>query len=379
MSYPNDFERTHLAAQIVRKYGEVPREELERAPAVVSVAGRLMDVRELDGAHLARLLDQSAALDVLISAEAAGKRSHAEFRGWAAGDILGVTGVVCRLATGELAVRAHEIERLVQPVRRLPEEPGDEPCLRLLLDPRVRSRFALRSALVTAIRAYLRGTTYLEVETPILQGEPDADGAQLKTHHNALDRELYLRSSGERYLKRLLVGGMEKVYEINRRFVDGAAHDGDAPLESTLLELYSAYSTYQYMMVFVEQLLARCVGTALGTNAVPWRGDKLDFARRFAVLRAGSGERPVQPSFVVDEAAEHFEVYVGERKVAEGRSEVNDPDRLAGRHDAGFLHAIEYGLPPAAGLTLSIDRLVMALTDTRSPAEVALFSVHGGP
>lgn len=377
MSYPNDFERTHLASQIVRQYGETPQQELERLLPVVAVAGRLMAVSALQGAHLARLRDQSAFLDILISAEATGKRDHAAFASWSPGDILGVTGTVCRLADGQLAVRAHEIERLVQPLHRLPEQPGSEPYLRLLLDADTRARFALRSGLITAIRAYMRATTYLEVETPILQAEPDARATQFRTHHNALDRELYLRSAGDLYLKRLLVGGVEKVYEINRCFVQ-AAPDADSLVESTVLELCAAYATFQYMMAFVEQLLARSIGTALGTNSVPWRGRILDFARRFEVAVAGAPGALEQPTFVVDEAAGRFEVHVAGCKVAAGGAEVNDPEALADGQDADFVRAVEYGLPPAAGLTLWIDRLVMALTDAPSLADVALFHPHGG-
>lgn len=443
MSYPNDFERTHLASDIARQYGATSAPDLARLQPVVSVAGRLMRTSALETSLLGALQDQSGRIDILVSQEATGKRNHAAFAGWGAGDIIGVTGTLCRLAAGELAVRAHEVERLVSALRRLPEESGTERYLDLLTDPHARSVFALRSRLIAAIRAYMRSTSYLEVETPMLQSDRDPRAAQFTTHHNALRRELYLRSSGELYLKRLLVGGVEKVYEINRHFLNESPAADHLP-EGTLLEIYSAYSTFFYMMVLVEQLLARSVGSAVGTNAVPWRGQALEFGKRFHTttvtdairahggaqwtdaqlrdpgflssclvergvsLAGGEGwsvlqgplfdalaaRQLVQPTFVVDfpaeaasgarrkdqapELAEQFELYIGGLKVAQGRSEPNDPDEIAGRYDADFARAVEYGLPPASGVTLSIDRLVMALTDSPSLRDTVVFASHDG-
>lgn len=421
MSYPNHFERTHRVLQLVQQYGQTPTDELARLQPVVSVAGRLMGTSALESARLGVLQDQSGHIDILVSPEATGKREHAAFADWGAGDIIGVRGMVCRLPGGQLAVRVHEIERLVKPVRTLPEKSGGQPYLDLLMNARARSVFALRSRLIAVIRVYLRSTSYLEVETPMLQSDPDPRAAQFKTHHNALDRDLYLRASGERYLKRLLIGGVEKVYEINRHFLNEPPAEGRLP-EGTILEMYSAYSTFQYMMVLVEQLLSRTVGSVFGTNAVPWRGEALEFGKRFhtitvadairlhaggqstdAQLRDASflsslfdavaAKQLAQPTFVVDfpadaawrarprddapQFAERFELYIGGHKVAEGQSEWNDPDEIAGRYDADFVRAVEYGLPPLAGLTLSIDRLVMALTDSPSLHEVVAFPFHG--
>jgi lysyl-tRNA synthetase class 2 len=442
MSYPNDFERTHLTSDIVRQYGATSAQDLERLQPVVSLAGRLMRMSAFETALLGALQDQSGRIDILVSQEATGKRNHATFASWRAGDIIGVTGTLCRLAAGDLAVRAHEVERLVTALRKLPEEPGAERYLDLLTDQHARSVFAVRSGLIAAIRAYMRSTSYVEVETPMLQADPDPRAAQFKTHHNALRRDLYLRSSADLYLKRLLVGGIEKVYEINRHFLNQPSAADRLP-EGTLLEIYSAYSTFFYMMVLVEQLLARSVGSAVGTNAVPWRGHALEFGKRFhtttvtdAIRAHGGGQwtdaelrdrdflssrlvergvslcggeswgvlqgllfdavaamQLVQPTFVVDfpaeaasgarrkdetpELAQHFELYIGGLKVAEGRSEPNDPDQIAGRYDADFARAVEYGLPPAAGVTLSLDRLVMALTDSPSLHDTVVFASHG--
>jgi lysyl-tRNA synthetase class 2 len=392
MRYPNDFAPTHLAVQLARQYRDTPADELERLHPVVAVAGRLMRKSAASNSSLGLLQDHSGCIDILVSEEATGKANHAAYALWRPGDIIGVTGIVCRLAGGALAVRAHDIERLVGAMRPLPEASAGARYLDLLTDPRTRSVFGIRSRFIAGIRAYLAGTAYLEVETPMLQPDAERAAVQFKTQHNALRRELYLRSSGELYLKRLLVGGMEKVFEINRSFANQAPAPDYCP-EGTILEMYCAYSSYLYMMALLEPLLARAVHHALGTTSVSWQGHALELGKRFhrttqAQLRDPQSQL-IEPTYVVDfpagsaqrarrkddapELAEQFELFVGGQKVAEGRSELNDADQVAEHHDADFARAVEYGLPPASGLTLSIDRLVMVLTDSPSIREVILF------
>jgi lysyl-tRNA synthetase class 2 len=369
-----------------------------------------MEKRSAAGSSIGVLQDHSGRIEILVSDEASGRSNHAAFAGWEVGDIVGVSGIICRGAQGELAVRAHDMQRLVKSLRPLPQAPQGPQYVDLIIDRRRRSVFDVRSRLIEGIRAFLAGTNYLEVETPILQPTREMGAAQFKTHHNALSRELYLRASAELYLKRLLVGGVEKVYEINRNFANRGPEAGHAR-EGTHLEIYCAYSNYLYMVALLEVLLASAAKHALGTTVFSWRGRELDLSRSFA--RTTAAERGIlEPTFVLDfpaetsdrarrkdgapELAERFELYIGGEKIADGCSVLNDPDEQAARlheeeekarfagenvapYDADFVRALEYGLPPASGMSLSIDRLVMVLTDSASLGEVILFppALHG--
>lgn len=393
MAYPNHFAQTHLAGELLREHAETAADELERLQPVVALAGRLMQKAAQGSASHGVLQDRSGRIVLLVSDDATGKANHAAYAAWRAGDIIGVSGMLCRLAGGELAVRAHEIERLVAASRPLSEGHTGLRYLDLITDEHTRSVFHIHSRLIAGVRAFLGGTAYIEVETPILQAAPTPGAAQFRTHHNALDHELHLRSSGELYLKQLLVGGVEKLYEINRRFRNDASASAHDP-EGTLLEIYCAYSSYLYMMALLEQVLARAVHHALGTTTVPWQGQTLEIGRRFERITADSaGAKPLlQPTYVLDfpaaaapfarrkdaapGLAEQFELHLGGHKIAQGRSELNDPEEVGARYDAEFTRAVEYGLPPSSGVALSIDRLVMVLTDSPSPRDVILFPAH---
>jgi lysyl-tRNA synthetase class 2 len=394
-SYPNTFSRTHSSASLQREHANTPADELERANVVVAVAGRLMEKRSVGEAGLAVLQDQFGRIGVLTSREAAGNAAFAAYARWRVGDILGVTGIVCRQPDGALAVRAHDIERLVEALRPWPESEATPRYLDLVNSEATRSIFLTRSRLIAGIRAFLANTSYLEVETPILQIGVARRSGHFTTHHNALDCDLRLRSSGEVYLKRLLVGGVEKVYELNRCFHNEAAQPEFLP-EGTWLEMYCSFTGYTYMMTMVEQLVSFTVERLFATTSVQ-RGDRtLRFERPFASIRAREAELPklVQPTFVVDfpatqaplarcrdnepDIAEQFELVIDGHKVAEGRSELNDPEAVA-KHDPDLARVVGYGMPPASGLSLSIDRLVMVLAGAGGLRDVILFPASAGP
>jgi lysyl-tRNA synthetase, class II len=386
MAYPNSFVRTHLAGRLLSQYGEMPVEELARVQPVVAVAGRLVEKAEDFGI----LQDRSGRMPIAVTQEAVGKAGHAAYAGWQVGDIIGIAGLLCRLPNGTLAVRAHELERLAPALRPLAGEGAG--YLAMLSDERKRRVFEIRTRVLAAIRAYLGGTAYVEVETPLLQAEPPEGAAHFTSRHNALAVGLRLRTSAETYLKRLLVGGMEKVYEINRSFVNESAAEFFP--EGTLLELYCAYSSYLYPMALLEQLLARVAQQALGSTAIPWQGQTLELAPPYRRVAANlmQAEPLAQPTYVVDfaaheaprarakigapQVAEMFRLFIGGHQIAEGRSELNDPDSVAQCYDAGFARAVEYGLPPASSVAVSIDRLVMVLTGSASMRDVVLFPAH---
>ena len=393
MRYPNSFSRTHFAGVLQQQHAQTPAEELERLQLVVTLAGRLTQKNDLDGTGLGELQDRLGRIHLLVTEAAAGRANHAAFGSWKEGDIVGVTGVLSRLAGGALAVRLHEMERLVECKRPLPREGTGPAFLALLTDESARRTFEIRSRTIAGIRAYLGGTSYMEVETPLLQADPMAGTKLLSTHHNALVRELWLRSSAGTYLKRLLVGGVEKVYEINRTFSHQGSDDRHE-LETTLLEIYCAYSSHLYMMALLEQIVARAARHALGTTSVPSGSGALELGKPFRRLPAAEarGERLAQPTYVVDvpareapyarhkvgapEVAEQFYLYLGGHRIAEGRSELNDPDEVAVRYNSEFARAVEYGLPPSSGLALSIDRLVMVLADADALGDVQPFALH---
>jgi lysyl-tRNA synthetase, class II len=245
-AYPNDVARADLAARLDEQHGEKTNEELEKTPVQASIAGRLMFKRVMGKASFGVLQDHTGRLQIYVSDDHTGKSNHAAFKHWDVGDILAVSGFLFRTQKGELTLRAHEIQLLVKSLRPLPEKwhglTDQEQRYRqryvdLLVNERSRWTFAVRSRIVQAIREYMGRTNYLEVETPMLQPIPGGATARpFKTHHNALDMELYLRIAPELYLKRLLVGGIEKVYEINRNFRNEGISTRHNP-EFTMMEV----------------------------------------------------------------------------------------------------------------------------------------------
>ncbi|MDX1610633.1 MAG: lysine--tRNA ligase [Halofilum sp. (in: g-proteobacteria)] len=463
-AYANDFRRDALAADLHARHGEQDAEALEAAGVRVAVAGRMMAKRVMGKASFAQLQDLSGRIQLFLQRDALGESVYREFKGLDVGDIVGAEGTLFRTRTGELSVRVERLQLLTKSLRPLPEKwhglTDQEQRYRqryvdLLMNPEVRQTFATRAAIVTLIRDELIRAGFLEVETPMMQSIPGGAAARpFVTHHNALGVDLYLRIAPELFLKRLVVGGMEKVFEINRNFRNEGLSTRHNP-EFTMLEFYEAYVDYTTPMDRIEAMLRRISLEVTGKETVTSGGIEYDFSKPFrrvtlreAVLAANPGlaaaslaERESaaaaaerlgiavdpswgpgaietaifehtaepgleQPTFVTryptevsplarqsdDDPAvtDRFELIVGGRELANGFSELNDPEEQAARfraqsaardagdheamyYDSDYIRALEYGLPPTAGAGVGIDRVVMLFTDSPSIRDVVLF------
>jgi lysyl-tRNA synthetase, class II len=464
-AYPNDFMRMELAADLTEKYEGQERDFLDVNPVQVRIAGRLMLRRTMGKLSFGNLQDMSGNIQIFVADNFPGKAEHEFFRKQVdIGDILGVEGVLMKTQKGELTVRVRTLSLLSKCLRPLPEKwhgLADQESkyrqrhLDLITNDDARLRFVQRSRTIQAVRQFLLDRRYLEVETPMMHRIPGGAAARpFVTHHNALDMELFLRIAPELYLKRLVVGGYEKVFEINRNFRNEGISTRHNP-EFTMLEFYCAYRDYRYLMAFTEQLFQYVAQSVLGTTSFMYQGREIDFAKPFERLtivdairkyhpeyteaqlcdraslaaeldrlgvsyRAQDGVGGLQltmfeakaeeflfaPTFIIDYPAEasplarrsdknpqiteRFELYIAGREIANGFSELNDPEdqaerfqdqarqKAAGDHeamhyDADYIRALEYGLPPTAGEGIGIDRLVMLLTDTPSIRDVILF------
>jgi len=399
-----------------------------------------------------------------VQHDAVGEATYEAFKSWDVGDLLGCQGTVMKTKTGELSLKVSRLELLAKSLRPLPEKWAGltdtetryrQRYLDLIVNPEARRVFEVRAAAVRFLRQFLDSLGFIEVETPMLQ--PIAGGAAARpfvTHHNALDRDLYLRIAPELYLKRLVVGGFERVYELNRNFRNEGLSTRHNP-EFTMLEFYQAYADYQDAMALVETMLRDCALAAVGKTALSYQGQAIDLAQPFvrlslaeavaqrnpeldrtrlrdrAYLAAAAHARGVlvtpemgagkllteifektvegtliQPTFITEyptevsplarrkdadpEVSDRFELFIGGRELANGFSELNDPEDQAARfraqaaakaagdeeamvYDADYVRALEYGMPPTAGVGLGIDRLVMLLTDSPSIRDVLLF------
>jgi lysyl-tRNA synthetase class 2 len=453
-AYPNDFRRRDLAGALHASFGGNTKEELQKTLPPAAVAGRMVLKRVMGKASFATLQDGSGRIQVYITGDLPG---YEDFKHWDLGDIVGVEGHVFKTMKGELTVHARSIRLLAKALRPLPEKfhglTDHEQRYRqryvdLIVNPQVRDVFLKRSQVIDSVRSVLRAEGYLEVETPMMQPIPGGAAARpFKTHHNALDMELYLRIAPELYLKRLVIGGIERVFEINRNFRNEGISTRHNP-EFTMLEWYCAYEDWQYMMDLTERL----VRTAAGVSQIQYQGRTIELGKPFARLsiaeairRQGIGgdlrdraslskeldrlkvdygkgqgwgalqlmlfeavaeKHLVQPTFVTDFPAEvsplarrrdsdpqltdRFELFVDAKEIANGFSELNDPEDQAQRfleqvkakeagdaeamyYDADYIRALEHGMPPTAGAGLGVDRLVMLLSDSPSIRDVILF------
>jgi lysyl-tRNA synthetase class 2 len=465
VAYPNDFRRSHLSRDLEEAHGAKSKEELEKEGIKATIAGRLMLKRVMGKASFGVLQDQAGRLQIYVSDDRTGKDPHAEFKHYDLGDIVGAKGVLFRTQKGELTLNAAEIRLLAKSLRPLPEKfhglTDQESRYRsryldLVMNESSRRVFDVRAAAVAAMRDYMRREGYVEVETPMLQPIPGGAVARpFRTHHNALDMELYLRIAPELYLKRLVVGGIEKVFELNRNFRNEGISTRHNP-EFTMMEMYCAYTDYQYMMALTEALIRHAVKEAVGKEQLSYQGRDLNFAKPFARLTmteaiqrhgsrdwtaaqlreraflAGELERRgvefeesqgwgslqlmlfeavaekhlIEPTFITEfpaevsplarrkdadpELADRFELFIDAKEIANGFSELNDPEDQAARfqeqarmkaagdaeamyYDADYIRALEYGLPPTSGAGIGIDRLVMLLSDSPSIRDVILF------
>jgi lysyl-tRNA synthetase class 2 len=460
-AFPNDFRPAHHAGPLAQQYGALDRAALEKAGASVSVAGRMMLKRVMGKASFATLQDGSGRIQIYVANDVAGEAAHEAFKHWDLGDILGVEGTLFKTNKGELTVNVQSARLLVKALRPLPEKfhgLADQELryrqryVDLIVNPEVRETFAARSRIVQSLRETLVAEGYLEVETPMMQPIPGGAVARpFRTHHNALDMELYLRIAPELYLKRLVVGGLERVFEINRNFRNEGISTRHNP-EFTMLEWYCAHRDVATMVDQTETLVRNAARAARGATQVTYQGRELDFGPRFArvaipeairrqgiegdlrdraflakklgalgvevkadqgwgalqlmLFEAVAEKHLVAPTFVFDFPAEvsplarrkdsdpgltdRFELFVDAKEIANGFSELNDPEDQAERfreqaakkesgdpeamyYDADYIRALEVGLPPTAGAGLGVDRLVMLLTDSPSIRDVILF------
>jgi lysyl-tRNA synthetase class 2 len=451
---------THWAGPLHERLGKAADDELT-AEGPVSLAGRIVALRHHGKTCFVHLMDQSGRLQLYARADRLGD-AYARFTDLDLGDFIGVTGSLMRTRTGELTLAVETFAFLAKSLRPLPEKWHGlkdvetryrQRYVDLIVNPHTREVFQLRSRVVKFLRAFLDARGFVEVETPMMQPIPGGAIARpFKTHHNALDMDLYLRIAPELYLKRLVVGGFERVYEINRSFRNEGVSTQHNP-EFTMLEFYQAYADYTDLMSLTETMFVEMAQALLGRLALAWGEHAIDLAppwRRLpffsgvsaalgvtvtpdtdaATLARAAGAvgldvegQPadkiwkeafdarveptlVAPTFVTDfpielsplakrkrenpKLVDRFELYIGRREMANAYSELNDPIDQLGRFreqaallargdeeahwlDEDYVRALEYGMPPAAGEGIGIDRLVMLLADQPSIREVILF------
>ena len=432
--YSRGFKPTHSAAAAKELLGGRERTD------PVAVAGRLMVKRLHGGSAFADLQDSSGRIQLMASRELLGQAKFDLFADLDPGDLIGVRGPIFRTRRGEVTLEVHELQLLTKSLRPLPEKWHGlkdveiryrQRYVDLIANPEVRETFQARTRIIAALRALLDGRGFLEVETPVLQEVPGGGHARpFVTHHEALHRDLYLRIALELHLKRLLVGGFERVYEIGRVFRNEGLSPRHNP-EFTMLECYEAYADYHDVMQLVESMVGTAAGAAGKGSMITYQGDEIDISAPFRrermadlVLehtgRQAAGqelndlfEEHVQPkiknpTFVTDypveisplarrreddpRFVERFELVILGREYANAFTELTDPIDQRGRFEAqaaqraagdveahpmdeDFLRAVEYGLPPCGGLGVGIDRLVMLLTDQPSVRDVILFPV----
>ena len=405
VAFPNDFERTHEAGPLHAGFGETSEVELEAEPVSVTVAGRMMLKRVMGKASFATVQDGTGRIQLYVQREALGEETYAAFRHWDLGDILGASGLLFKTRTGELSIKVTSLRLLAKALRPLPEkfhgladqeQKYRQRYLDLITSEESRRVFVARSRIVQKVREFLVARGYLEVETPMMHPIPGGAAAKpFVTHHNALDMELFLRIAPELYLKRLVVGGMERVFEINRNFRNEGISTRHNP-EFTMIEFYEAYRDYRYLMQLTEDMFRFVAQSVLGTTVISYGGGTIDFARPFARLtiteairqyhpeyteaqlgdrdtllqeirRLGGKIRPneglgglqlllfeetteallFEPTFIIDypaevsplarrsdtrpEVTERFELFITGREIANGFSELNDAEDQAER------------------------------------------------
>jgi len=309
-AYPNDFSRENTAGKIAELYDAKSSEELEATPVEVKIAGRVMLKRVMGKASFITVSDLSGRIQVYVARDKVGEDTYGAFKRWDIGDIVGVVGTLFRTKTNELTVQASEIRLLSKSLRPLPEKfhglTDQEQKYRmrhldLIMNEQSRFTFVARSRIVQSIRNYMTEHGFLEVETPMMHPIPGGASARpFKTHHNALDMELYLRIAPELYLKKLVVGGFEKVFEMNRNFRNEGMSPRHNP-EFTMMEFYEAYSDYRKLMDFTEGLLRHAARDALGTEVFEYQGRKLDLSKPFDRLTMVEAIRKYHPKYSLEQ------------------------------------------------------------------------------
>ncbi|MCU0931139.1 MAG: lysine--tRNA ligase [Serpentinimonas sp.] len=470
-AFPNDVKPQHKAADLFAEYDGMSKEMLEPLGARASVAGRMMLKRVMGKASFATLQDASfgpsgGRIQIYLNLESVGADVLEAFKHWDLGDIVAAEGVLFKTRMGELTIHADKVRLVTKSLRPLPDKfhgihdqeiKYRQRYVDLMTDEQARKRFVARSHAVTSMREFMVQHQFLEVETPMLHPIPGGANARpFVTHHNALEQDMFLRIAPELYLKRLLVGGFERVFEINRNFRNEGISVRHNP-EFTMMEFYAAYWNYLDLMVFTEQLIRHVAQQVCGTASLSYQGREVHLDQPFERLtireaiqkHTEAGERVDdrdwlvaqlrklgmdaakerldtrtlaglqvlyfeetvedklwQPTFICNhpteisplarandqqpEITERFELYITGREVGNGFSELNDAEDQAARFqaqvdnqhagdeeamhfDTDYIHALEYGMPPAGGCGIGIDRLIMLLTDSPSIRDVILF------
>ena len=457
------YERTHKSGQIRAEYEGCTKEELEEKNVTVKVAGRIMTKRIQGKAGFMHIQDIDGQIQIYVRKDVIGEEAYEVFKKSDLGDIVGIEGKVMKTNHGELSVKAEVYTHLTKALRPLPEKWHGlkdtelryrQRYVDLIVNPEVRDTFVKRSKIVAKIREYMMNDGFMEVETPMMHPIPGGAAARpFITHHNALDIDIYMRIAPELYLKRLIVGGMERVFEMNRCFRNEGIDNRHNP-EFTTIESYQAYGDVEDAIRLTENLVSYCAQEVLGTQEITYQGTEINLTPPWNRITMAEGvkkytgedfdavttveearaiadrlnveytnndgigkilnacfedyveENLIQPTIVYGHpkeisplakasrenplATERFEAFIYGRELANGFSELNDPidqkqrfldqlkEREAGddeahRMDEDFVNALEYGLPPTAGLGVGIDRLVMFLTDSASIRDVLLF------
>ena len=468
--FPNDFVPQDKAANLTEEHGAKSREELEASPVAVVLAGRMMLKREAGKkAAFATLQDSSGPMadgriQIYVTLDNAGAEAMEALHHYDLGDILGVEGTLFKTKTDELTIKVTKLRLISKALRPLPDKfhglADQETKYRqryvdLIMNEETRRTFKARTAAMSSIRHFMEKHGFMEVETPMLHPIPGGAAAKpFITHHNALDMEMYLRIAPELYLKRLVVGGFDRVFEINRNFRNEGVSVRHNP-EFTMMEFYAAYTDYKWIMDFTEQVIRQAAVDAHGSAMLTYGGRELDLSKPFqrltiveAIDKYAPGYTPEQlnsmdflkeellkfgvkpfatsglgalqlalfeetaeallwePTFIIDYPVEvsplarasdtregiteRFELFMVGREIANGFSELNDPEDQAARFlsqvaakeagddeamyfDADYIRALEYGMPPAGGCGIGIDRLMMLITDSPNIRDVLLF------
>jgi len=459
--YGGSFGASDHAGDLTEKYINTTKEALESESVECSLSGRVVALRDFGKASFAHVQDSTGRIQIYFKKDVLGDE-YKLFKKIDVGDIIGLRGRLFRTKTNELTVEVEHFELLTKSIRPLPEKWHGlkdvetryrQRYVDLIVNPEVRENFARRSAIIKGVRDFLESKGFIEVDTPMMHQIPGGATARpFKTHHNALDIDLYLRIAPELYLKRLLVGGYERVYELNKNFRNEGISTKHNP-EFSMLEFYLAYKDYNFLMDFTEELITSVAMKATGSLKIPYGDETIDLTPPWPRLpmlealeksgvpadifsdaekaknwgRAHGIDIPggssmgkildeifkekvepglVQPTFITDHPVElsplakrktdnpalveRFELFICSRELANAFSELNDPfdqrerfqeqvkakqagDEEAHWMDEDFLRALEYGMPPAAGEGIGIDRLVMLLTNQQSIRDVVLF------
>ena len=465
-AYPNDFRKDTTSKELHTRFCDALAEELAEIDETFSVAGRIMAKRVMGKIAFVSLQDRGGSIQLMLQRDNLPEGVFQAFKHWDVGDIVGARGHIVRTQKGELSIRASELRLLSKSLRPLPEKfhglTDTEARYRqryvdLIMNDESRAVFRTRSKIITFVRSFMEGPCrdFLEVETPMMHPIPGGATARpFVTHHNALDLQMYLRVAPELYLKRLIVGGLGRVYEINRNFRNEGVSTRHNP-EFTMLEFYWAFADYNDLMNLTEAMLSEMAVAVTGGSVVDYQGTQVSFegpyerlsvedaVRRYnprladadlwnpdflraacdalqihsdkawgpgklliEIFEATVEEKLVQPTFITQyptevsplsrrndenpDVTDRFELFICGREIANGFSELNDPEDQAERfraqvaekdagdleamhYDADYIRALEYGMPPTAGEGIGIDRLVMLFTDSPSIRDVLLF------